>query len=129
MWPEESLKGYSSSCLTILVFFAARPIDSFNRLITARRNPCLILLTIALLVVSPVLGFQWIVFWTIISTIILALRFVWACGQRVFSGPLISWISQINPQQENPSLAIKWFTGYQALKTIEPLVVSNSVSK
>ena len=101
--------------------FCWRPIDSYHRLITARRNPCLILLTIAMLVFNPNLGFLWIVAWTIISTLLLAIRFVSACVVRMIKGPLESWIANVDPQQVNPPLATKWFTGYQAVKTIEPL--------
>ena len=101
--------------------FCWRPIDSYHRLITARRNPCLILLTIAILVFDPNLGFMWIVTWTAISTVLLATRFVTACVVRLVKGPLESWIANVDPQQVNPPLATKWFTGYQAIKTIEPL--------
>ena len=101
--------------------FCWRPIDSYHRLITARRNPCLILLTIAVVILNPIWGFVWIVVWTIVSTLLLGIRFSWACAMRLFTGPLESWIAQIDPQQDEPSLATKWFTGYQAIKTIEPL--------
>lgn len=102
--------------------FCWKPMDSYHRLITARRNPCLILLTIAVFILNPVIGFVWIVAWTIISTIWLAVRFLYACITRVLKGPLESWIAGIDPQDQSPSLATKWFTGYQALKTIAPLI-------
>ena len=102
--------------------FCWKPIDSYHRLITARRNPCLILLSIAMLLLNPVLGIVWVVLWTLISTAWLAIRFVYACVTRVLSGPLESWIACIDPLDRTPNLATKWFTGYQALKTIAPLV-------
>ena len=104
--------------------FCWKPIDSYHRLITARRNPCLILLTIAIVILSPAQGFVWVVAWTIISTLWLAVRFLYACSVRMLKGPLESWIATIDPQDQAPSLAIKWFTGYQALKTIAPLIRS-----
>ena len=104
--------------------FCWRPIDSYHRLITARRNPCLILLTIAMAMLNPVWGFIWIIAWTIISTLLLGIRFIWACTVRLFKGPLESWIAGIDPLQSEPTLATKWFTGYQAIKTIEPLTRS-----
>lgn len=102
--------------------FCWKPVDSYHRLITARRNPCLILLSIAMLMLSPVLGFVWIVIWTLISTAWLAIRFLYACIMRVMGGPLESWIADVDPQNTNPDLATRWFTGYQALKTIAPLI-------
>lgn len=102
--------------------FCWKPMDSYHRLITARRNPCLILLTVAVFILNPVAGFVWIVAWTIISTFWLAVRFLYACVIRVLKGPLESWIAGIDPQDQSPCLATKWFTGYQALKTIAPLI-------
>ena len=102
--------------------FCWKPVDSYHRLITARRNPCLILLSIAMLMLNPVLGFVWIVIWTLISTAWLAIRFLYACIMRVMGGPLESWIADVDPQNTNPDLATRWFTGYQALKTIAPLI-------
>lgn len=104
--------------------FCWRPFDSYHRLFTARRNPCLIFLTIAMFMLDPVLGFAWIVAWTVLSTILLAVRFLAASYVRLTQGPLESWIATIDPLQPNPSLATKWFAGHQALKTIDPLIRS-----
>ena len=106
--------------------FCWRPVDSYHRLITARRNPCLILLSITMLLLNPVLGFILIVVWTLTSTAWLAIRFIYACITRVLSGPLESWIAHIDPLNQSPNLATRWFTGYQALRTIAPLVRSET---
>ncbi len=106
--------------------FCWRPIDSYHRLITARRNPCLIILSIAILLLNPVLGFIWIVMWTLISTAWLGIRFFYACVTRILSGPLESWIARIDPLNRSPNQATRWFTGYQAIKTIAPLVRSDT---
>ena len=106
--------------------FCWRPIDSYHRLVTARRNPCLILLSIAIVLQSPIEGFIWIVIWTIVSTIFLGVRFSLGGLVRLISGPLKSWIAQIDPEQRAPSLATRWFTGYPALKTIEPIIRTQS---
>ena len=102
--------------------FCWKPIDSFHRLVTARRNPCIILLTIAVIIADPQLGFMWVVAWSVISTIVLGSRFVYACIIRLMRGPLESWVQNINPDQSQPSLAVRLFTGYPAQKTIAPLL-------
>ena len=102
--------------------FCWRPIDSFHRLITARRNPCMIMLTVSLFITNAELGFMWVVLWSVISTLILALRFFYACVVRIISGPLESWIENVEPNVEQSNLATKLFTGYPALKTIAPLL-------
>ena len=102
--------------------FCWRPVDSFHRLFTARRNPCLVFLTLAMFILNPVLGFVWIVVWTLFSTLLLGIRFLWAGCVRLTQGPLESWIATIDPDQEHPSIATRWFTGHRALKTIEPLI-------
>ncbi|MDW3094326.1 MAG: CDP-alcohol phosphatidyltransferase family protein [Gammaproteobacteria bacterium] len=102
--------------------FCWKPIDSFHRLITARRNPCIIMLTVAVLIADPELGFMWVVAWSVISTLVLAIRFLMACLERIFNGPLESWVENINPDKSDASLAVRMFTGYPAQKTIAPLL-------
>ena len=102
--------------------FCWRPLDSYHRLITARRNPCLVMLTITTMLSRPDIGFMLVVAWTVISTAWLAIRFICGCIIRVMNGPLSSWISHINPDHSNSNLAVKLFTGYPAQKTILPLL-------
>ena len=104
--------------------FCWRPIDSYHRLITARRNPCLIILTLSILFVKPEIGFILVVIWTVISSAWLAIRFLYACLYRMINGRLTSWISHVNPNSPNPDMASKIFTGYPAQKTIEPILRS-----
>lgn len=104
--------------------FCWKPIDSFHRLVTARRNPCIIMLSVAVLIASPELGFMWVVAWSVISTLVLAIRFLMACLARIFIGPLESWVENINPDESDTSLAVRLFTGYPAQKTIAPLLNS-----
>lgn len=106
--------------------FCWQPIDSYHRLITARRNPCIIMLTIAIAILNPELGFMWVVSWTVLSTVMLAIRFIIAGIVRGLKGPLESWVENINPDLANSPLAVKLFTGYPAQKTIAPLL---SISK
>lgn len=102
--------------------FCWKPIDSFHRLITARRNPCLIMLSLSLFIADAELGFIWVMAWSLLSTILLGLRFLYACIVRLLSGPLNSWIENIDPNSGQTSLAVKLFTGYPAIKTIAPLL-------
>ena len=76
--------------------FTWRPIDAWFRLITARRNPCMILLTLSVLVGRPDWGFIAVTFWTILTTIILNLRLVYGMFVRFRHGPLSSWLSEEN---------------------------------
>ena len=109
--------------------FCWKPIDSFHRLITARRNPCIIMLSVAMIIVNPEWGFMWVVLWSVLSTILLAGRFLFACLVRLWKGPLVSWIENIDPDQGCSSLAVRLFTGYPAQKTIAPLLRSNLLSE
>ncbi len=88
--------------------FCWRPLDSFFRLVMARRNPCLILLTISWLGKRPDLGFLAVVFWTVLTAFFLLLRFLTAL--------IISRRKKLEPWLKEPErfsshrLAIKWFT-------------------
>ena len=66
--------------------------DSKFRLITARRNPNLLLLTAAVLAGRPDLGILAVAVWTVLSLAIHAVRLVQAALARR-RGPLRSWLS------------------------------------
>jgi hypothetical protein len=73
--------------------FAWRPFDAWFRLITARRNPCLVILTLGTAAGRPDVGFVGVVVWTLASSAILFLRLLYAAGVRWRSGqPLDSWL-------------------------------------
>lgn len=74
--------------------FTWRPFDAWFRLITARRNPCMILLTLSLLAGRPDWGFIAVTFWTVFTTIVLNLRLAYAAIYRLKHGPLNSWLSE-----------------------------------
>jgi phosphatidylglycerophosphate synthase len=76
--------------------FTWRPFDAWFRLVTARRNPCLILLTLSLLIGKPEWGFVAVTFWSALTSIILVLRLVQALLVRLTKGPLTSWLSASN---------------------------------
>ena len=90
--------------------FSWRPADSFNRLITARRNPCLIILTVSLLAGRPDLGLEAVALWTLASSLFLILRLGMAIYSRTTSGPLRSWLTEIDPNTAEQTLASRWFS-------------------
>lgn len=89
--------------------FCWRPIDSYFRLITARRNPNLILLTGATALGRPDLGLLAVAFWTVLTSFFLLLRLLMAWYLRMTTGSLRSWFQDIEQNRETPSLAEKLF--------------------
>lgn len=90
--------------------FIWRKFDSFNRLITARRNPNLILLTVGWYIGRPDIGLLLVVAWHLISTAILTGRLL--AGWQVWrkEGRLRSWLQDIDPARDRDILAVKLFT-------------------
>jgi len=72
--------------------FTWRPFDAWFRLVTARRNPCLIILTVAALAGRPDWGFIAVTFWTVLTTGVLLLRLLQGVYSRLGNGPLQSWL-------------------------------------
>jgi len=68
-------------------------IDSQFRLITARRNPNMIILVAALLVGRPDSGLVLVAWWTIISLIFHAVRYAQASEQAARGKPIASWLA------------------------------------
>jgi phosphatidylglycerophosphate synthase len=69
-----------------------RPFDSFFRLITARRNPNLIILTLSVLAMRPDIGLWLVAVWTGISLLVHAAQLV-----QAFATPrerVVSWLSR-----------------------------------
>ncbi len=77
--------------------FTWRPFDAYFRLVTARRNTCMILLTLAVAVGRPDWGFVSVALWTALTTVVLGLRLVHGAIVRAMHGPLRSWLS--DPEQ------------------------------
>lgn len=69
-----------------------RRFDSWFRLITARRNPNLILLTLGTLVGRPDLGMLAVALWTVISLAVHTVQITQALVARR-GGPLVSWLA------------------------------------
>jgi len=70
-----------------------RPVDSWFRLITARRNPNMVLLVGALLFARPDVGFELVALWTLLSLIFHTIRLAQAKA-RIYQGrPVVSWLA------------------------------------
>lgn len=83
-------------------------LDAFVRLIIARRNPNLVLLTVALLLGQPTAGVYAVAAWTMLSTGYLLVRLVQASVAKMQHGPLVSWLAGVDESTED-DLAIRLF--------------------
>ncbi len=90
--------------------FIWQKLDSFNRLITARRNPNLILLTYGWLTNQPDVGLLLVVVWHVISTAILIWRLMIGWQTKQKEGTLKSWLQDIDPARDRKTWAVKIFT-------------------
>lgn len=68
-----------------------RPFDSAFRLITARRNPNLVILTVFTLVGRPDWGMIAVLWWIVLSLVVHAVQVVQAAFARR-KGPIVSWL-------------------------------------
>lgn len=75
--------------------FAWRPFDSYFRLILARRNPNLILLMLSYLAGNPGVGVTLVAIWTVLSTIVLAVRLVQGAIVRGRGRKLRPWLEEL----------------------------------
>ena len=71
---------------------AWRPFDSFFRLITARRNPNLIMLTLACLIGRPDVGFAAVAIWTALCLVVHAVQILQ--GLTAPKGAVVSWLAR-----------------------------------
>jgi phosphatidylglycerophosphate synthase len=90
--------------------FCWRPIDSYFRLITARRNPCMILLTVGVLGGRPDWGLFAVTIWTVATSLFLIIRLLMAAKSRLVAGPIRSWFLDIDQTNQQQSLAVRLFT-------------------
>lgn len=104
------VEGIFKKCLEPSGIFCWRPIDSYFRLITGRRNPNLILLTLGLIAGRPDMGLAAVALWTVISSIFLVVRLATGFALRIVKGPLQSWFLDIDPDEKNPTLAQRCFS-------------------
>jgi phosphatidylglycerophosphate synthase len=70
-----------------------RPVDSRFRLVTARRNPNMVILVVALLFGRPDTGFELMALWTLLSLIFHTVRLAQAKARHWRGEPVISWLA------------------------------------
>ena len=68
--------------------------DSQFRLITARRNPNMVILFFATLAGRPDIGLILLAWWTIISLLVHAVRLVQAYAAQRAGKPIVSWMEE-----------------------------------
>ncbi|CAO1666637.1 MULTISPECIES: CDP-alcohol phosphatidyltransferase family protein [Salinicola] len=90
--------------------FTWRPFDSVNRLVTARRNPNLILLTLAWWAGLPYIGLVLVTLWTLLSTLVLAVRLAQGLLARAKGEPPRAWLYSDDPRAGRHPLMVRWFT-------------------
>ncbi len=90
--------------------FCWRPMDAYFRLITARRNPCLLLLTVGYLTGFPDWGLFAVAVWTVATSIFLLIRLLMALKTRLADGPIRTWFLDIDPGRRQQPLAVRLFT-------------------
>lgn len=91
--------------------FSWRPFDAYFRLVTARRNPCMILLTLSLLVSRPDWGLVAVALWTAGTSAVLCLRLAQGAVARLRSGPLKSWLTDAEGAAAHHGRAYRLFSG------------------
>ncbi|QUN70791.1 CDP-alcohol phosphatidyltransferase family protein [Pseudomonas sp. BYT-1] len=89
--------------------FLWRPFDSVNRLVTARRNPNLLLLSLAWIAQANDIGLQLVALWTLISTLVLAVRVIWAISLRKRGAELQPWLTQVDLKAERHRPVVRLF--------------------
>lgn len=77
-----------------------RRFDSQFRLITARRNPNMVILFVALLLGRPDIGLVALAWWTILSLVVHAVRLAQAYAVRRSGRPIVSWMDEAGSAQE-----------------------------
>ena len=82
-----------------------RPFDSRFRLITARRNPNMVILFVSMIFARPDLGLIAVAWWTGIACLIHAVRLVQAWIVRSRGGRITSWLSDEGAAQ--PEAAVR----------------------
>jgi phosphatidylglycerophosphate synthase len=90
--------------------FCWRPLDSYFRLIAARRNPCMIFLTAGAILGRPDCGLAAVVIWTLLSSIFLMVRLGMAMYRSHSDGPVKSWFADIDATNRIQPLSVRLFT-------------------
>ncbi len=103
-------EGAFNYWLATFDLFIWHKMDSFNRLITARRNPNLLILTYGWLTDQPAFALILVVVWHLFSTGFLCWRLLLAWRIKQSGGTLTSWLQDIDPARDRDILAVRIFT-------------------
>lgn len=90
--------------------FIWEPVDSFSRLITARRNPNLLLLTGFWALGHPAAGLWAVVIWHLLSTGFLFWRVIKGLAARRSGAEVRPWLEEVDPVRDRHRLAVRVFT-------------------
>lgn len=82
--------------------FMWRPFDSWFRLVTARRNPALVLLTLSVLLGRPDSGLLAVIGWAVISALIQAFRLAHAGVRRLRGASVGAWLAEPDAAVRHP---------------------------
>ena len=116
------IAGYVAGRLVEGVFLASlgkfglfcwRPVDSYFRLVTARRNPCMIFLTVGALLGRPDAGLAAVTVWTVATSLFLCLRLVMGLYRQKVDGSIKSWFLDIDLTRSSQPLAVRLFTRHK----------------
>lgn len=89
--------------------FTWRPFDSYFRLIVARRNPSMIMLTVGFCAGRPDLGLFAVAAWTALSTVILLVRLLQGAVATIRGEAVRSWFTEIGQTVDERALAVRVF--------------------
>jgi len=90
--------------------FTWRPFDAYFRLVTARRNPCMIILTVSAIIGRGDWGFIAVTCWTVLTTMVLFVRLLQGGFSRLSQGPLESWLNSDSVAQGRNARAFRLFS-------------------
>lgn len=89
---QRMIEGLSIKRFDGMEIHVWRPLDSKFRLITARRNPNMVILVGSLLFRRPDLGLELVAWWTLISLIFHAVRLAQMTEHQARGQPVVSWL-------------------------------------
>jgi len=110
------IEGAFNVLLGRFALYTWTPMDAWVRLIIARRNPNLILLSGSLLVGRPDVGLYAVAAWTALSSVYLALRLLHGIILRLTRGPIESWLKYVDSDGGENGLSARIF----ARRTLPP---------
>jgi phosphatidylglycerophosphate synthase len=100
------IEGCFKLTLGDFALYTWQPLDAWVRLLIARRNPNLILLTLALVAGRPDVGLYAVAAWTALSTVYLAARLLQGIFRRLTRGPLESWLASVTDDDDRLSTRV-----------------------